>query len=324
MWLVLTPALLVSVALLGCSGDKDKKRGGGDGKKDGNGKKDDGKDGDQDGKLEPVKVGGGTISGTITLKKGVEPDYEELKAELKKKIDKNTNRNACKEAYEQKAWLVDKSSRGVKNVAVWLMPENDSQFFDAKELAEKKKGKAFDPVVVLDQPHCNFEPRVVVLFPAYIDPSKPKTEDGDPNYVPTGQKFYAVNPVAIKHNTKLIVPRGGGKSDGRVVPESTKANPEKGLDLTAISDLHPYDLSKGPIHIACDIHDWMSGSAWARPHPLAAVTDDKGKFEIKNVPDTGKVRIFVWHEGAGFITPKNGKVIDAKDGKQDFTIEDVK
>src|SRR6266511_1639217 len=185
MWLVLTPALLVSVALLGCSGDKDKKRGGGDGKKDGNGKKDDGKDGDQDGKLEPVKVGGGTISGTITLKKGVEPDYEELKAELKKKIDKNTNRNACKEAYEQKAWLVDKSSRGVKYVAVWLMPENDSQFFDAKELAEKKKGKAFDPVVVLDQPHCNFEPRVVVLFPAYIDPSKPKTEDGDPNYVPT-------------------------------------------------------------------------------------------------------------------------------------------
>jgi hypothetical protein len=224
---------------------------------------------------------------------------------------------------------MDKSSRGVANVVVWIMPEDsDKQFFDVKELAEKKKG--FEPVVVLDQPHCHFEPRVVVLFPGYIDPSKPKTEDGETNYVPSGQKFYAVNPTTLEHNTKLIVPSGGGKNASSVVPKSTtKKKPEEGFDLTAAGKLQPYDISKGPIHIACDIHGWMSGSAWALPHPLAAITNEKGEYKIENVPDSGKVRIFVWHEEAdGFINDGGnaGQVLDlkSKDTKQDFTITKIK
>ncbi len=276
--------------------------------------------------LKPVKVGSGVLTGTVKLKEGVEPDYAALNAELKRKIDKNTHKKACKEAYEQTVWLVHKDSRGVKNVAVWLMPEKDNQFFDVKELAEKKKG--FEPIVVLDQPHCHFEPRVVVLFPAYIDPTKPKTEDEELNYVRTAQKFYAVNPADIVHNTKLLVPRGGGKSVGVVVPKSTKAKPEEGVDLTTLSNLRPYDLSKGPIHIVCDIHDWMYGSAWALPHPLATTTNEKGQFKIANVTDHGKVRIFVWHREAGFINEggKDGQVIDLTDltKGRNFTITGTK
>ncbi|HKB42367.1 MAG TPA: hypothetical protein VKD72_38430, partial [Gemmataceae bacterium] len=149
-WLVLLPALLVSVALLGCSGDK--KKGGGDGKKEDT-KKEDSKDGGGD-DMKPVPVGSGTITGTVTLKEGVKLPIDKLNAELKEKIDKNTNKNACKQAYEQTTWLVDKGK--VQNVVVWIMPEKENQFFDAKELAMKKKD--FDEVVVLDQPHCHFEP----------------------------------------------------------------------------------------------------------------------------------------------------------------------
>jgi hypothetical protein len=320
--LVLVPALLVSVALLGCSGDKkgpDKK---GPPKKDG--------DGDEGtGKLEPVKVGSGTISGMVKLKEGLDlkDRISELEADLKKKIDANKNANACKEAYTQTSWIFDKSSRGVANVVVWIMPEKDDQFFNVKDLAAKLP--ADKKVVVLDQPHCHFEPRVVVLFPDYIDPDKPKTEDGDPNYVSTGQKFYAVNPTTIEHNTKLLVPSGGGKDASSVVPKgSTKQNPEKGFDLTAAAQLRPNKIAQGQIRIACDIHNWMSGSAWVLPHPLAAITNEKGEYKIDNVPDSGKVRLFVWHEEAGFINEggNEGQPLDlkAKDTKQNFTITKVK
>src|SRR5262249_31740392 len=100
----------------------------------------------------------------------------------------------------------------------------------------------------------------------------------------------------------------------------------KGIDVSAATSIHPYNVSKGAIKISCDIHTWMEGAAWALPHPLAKVTDDKGHFEIKNVPDKGKVRIFVWHEKAGFVNEggNKGKVIDVSDATQNFTINDVK
>src|SRR5262249_61441063 len=99
--------------------------------------------------LKPVKVGNGVLSGTVTLKEGLKLPIDELNAELKKKIDKNTNKNACKEAYQQRIWLVDRDSRGVHNVPVWLMPEEDNEFFDVKELAVKSH--ALDQILGLDQ-----------------------------------------------------------------------------------------------------------------------------------------------------------------------------
>jgi len=317
--LVLMPALLLSVALLGCSGDKKKeggKKGGEEGKKDGDGEP-------AAGEMKPVKVGKNVIAGVVKLGKE-DPDYDKLEADLKKKIDaKPEYKTACKEAYNQTLWIVDKDTRGVKNVVVWLMPEKDGQFFDVEELAKKISSK--DKEVVLDQPHCHFEPRVLVLFPDYIDPKKPE-EDGAVNYVSTGQKFYAVNPASIPHNTKVQPPQGAGSAMSKVVPKSTKEKPTEGIDVSAATKIRPYDISKGPIKIACDIHPWMEGAAWAFPHPLATTTDKKGNFEIKHVPDSGKVRIFVWHEKAGFVNEggNKGEVIDVSDAKKNFTINDVK
>src|SRR5262249_18576677 len=249
--LVLMPALLLSVALLGCSGDK---------KKPGDGKKGDettkgGGDGVAGG-MKPVKGGKNGISGVGKLRKE-DPPCKDLNTELKKKIDaKPEHKAACAKAYEQTLWLVDKD-RGVQNVAVWLMPEKEGEFFDVKELAEKKKG--FEPVVALDQPHCHFEPRVLVLFPGYIDPAKPGTED-EPNYVRTPQKVYVVNPMTIQHNTKFLArAQGAGQDMSKVIEHSTKDKPEeKGTDITKETKLHPYDPTKGPIQIACDIHSWMA------------------------------------------------------------------
>jgi hypothetical protein len=50
-----------------------------------------------------------------------------------------------------------------------------------------------------------------------------------------------------------------------------------------------------PIQYKCTIHGWMTGYVRVFDHPYYAVTDEDGKFEIKNAP-AGKFRIVFWHE----------------------------
>ena len=60
-----------------------------------------------------------------------------------------------------------------------------------------------------------------------------------------------------------------------------------------------------PIQYKCTIHGWMTGYVRVFEHPYYAVTDDDGKFEIKNAP-VGKFRIVLWHEN-GFRNGAPGR-----------------
>jgi hypothetical protein len=55
-----------------------------------------------------------------------------------------------------------------------------------------------------------------------------------------------------------------------------------------------------PATVACSIHPWMKGIILVQDHPYMAVTDEDGKFELKNLP-AGKLYIKVWQEKAGWI-----------------------
>lgn len=50
-----------------------------------------------------------------------------------------------------------------------------------------------------------------------------------------------------------------------------------------------------PVQYKCTIHGWMTGYVRVFDHPYYALTDDDGKFEIKNAP-VGRYRIVYWHE----------------------------
>ena len=61
-------------------------------------------------------------------------------------------------------------------------------------------------------------------------------------------------------------------------------------------------------------------------NPYFAVTDDKGNFEIKNVP-AGTQKVVVWQEavkGGGFVTAPSGEEVTIKANDttvKDFTID---
>ncbi len=69
-----------------------------------------------------------------------------------------------------------------------------------------------------------------------------------------------------------------------------------------------------PYKVICDIHNWMTAYWMVLDNPYWAVTDEKGNFEIKNVP-AGTQKVVVWQESvnkSGFLTPSSGEEVTIK------------
>jgi hypothetical protein len=47
-------------------------------------------------------------------------------------------------------------------------------------------------------------------------------------------------------------------------------------------------------------HDWMAAYIAVMPHPWVALTDENGKFTLRNVP-AGSQKIYAWHEVLGTL-----------------------
>ncbi len=181
------PALVLSLALTGCgSGDsKDKAT-----SKESGGAKEGAKDGAKAAaKAEPLEGGTGVVKGRVSVV--VDDKLKSLMAEdnLKKleqaKLDQKSQ-EVCKAGdMKQQAWKVDDKG-GVANVFVWLVPPK-SKFF----ATDPAKLKLQD--VVIDQPHCAFEPHVAWAMPSY------KNKEG--KIENTKQKVTVKNSAPIGHNT---------------------------------------------------------------------------------------------------------------------------
>ena len=188
--------------------------------------------------------------------------------------------------------IVDEKSLGVKNVDVWLRPDTTDRkdtFPLDKIPAALKTAKPKEWVV--DQPKCQFEPRVFAA------------REGD--------TLVFKNSASIPHNTNY-------SSD----IESSNVN------IPAASELklkNPLKAQSTPITFKCDVHPWMAGRLRVFDHPYFATTDKDGKFEIKDVPE-GKWRIVYWHED-GFHKGREGAIgfpIEASAAKPTLELEPLK
>ena len=89
----------------------------------------------------------------------------------------------------------------------------------------------------------------------------------------------------------------------------------------------PVSVDAGPVKVVSDIHNWMSAWWLVVDHPYFAVTDDQGRFSIRDAP-TGRQRVVVWHEAAGMRRGRlqpvtRGEVEILADGptEKDFVVE---
>jgi hypothetical protein len=163
--------------------------------------------------------------------------------------------------------VVNPNGNGLENAIVFLekRPGNIKP-----ELATPPTDKVF-----FDQKGCRFHPHVLV--------------------VQIGQPLFVVSDDPIPHNTHTRPKRN---------PEFNKLiaaiEPDK-LNLPASERPGVPCVYKkpesGPISVVCDLHTWMKGYHFPIDHPYWAVTDNEGKFEIKDLP-AGKHSFNIWHESA--------------------------
>lgn len=140
--------------------------------------------------------------------------------------------------------LIDKDSKGIANVAVWLVKKPSKIHPDLEKLKESK--------VVFDQVGCRFTPHILV--------------------VRAGQTVSVVSDDATAHNTRGVPPKNQ-QFNFTVSPNDRKGN---GV-LMSLPE-------RSPVPVNCDIHTWMKAHWLVLDHPYAAITDKDGNFEIKDLP----------------------------------------
>jgi hypothetical protein len=133
-------------------------------------------------------------------------------------------------------------------------------------LADIKSGKKIEGSIkpVLDQKGCRYVPHVQV--------------------VPLHATLFVKSSDPILHNVHSFL--NGSTVINFAMP------PQAGLVLTKKMD------RPGGEQLKCDIHSFMTGGIFVTETPYAALTDDDGAFEIKEVPP-GDYSIATWHQAAG-------------------------
>ena len=178
---------------------------------------------------------------------------------------------AAQEVPDEKL-VVDPATKGIANVVVYLAKKPAKVHPDHATSKEKE--------VVFDQKNCRFSPHVMI--------------------VRTDQQVRVKSGDAIAHNTHTKPVKNN--SENLVI----SPNDRGGVALKPMSI-----VEKAPIQVTCDLHPWMAAYWVILDHPYAAITDEKGNFEISNLP-VGTHEFMVWQESAGWLDKKYSVTI--KDG----------
>ena len=182
----------------------------------------------------------------------------------------NTDKEHClaKGPLTAEDLIVNPKNGGVKNVWVYLKPADGDTF--APAAIHPALANAKPKVIVIDQPCCQFIPRVFAAR--------------------TGDTLLIKNSSPVPHNTNF---NSDDLSFNQTIAAGGEYKPVKALTA-----------QKSPARYACNIHPWMKGMVMIFDHPYYAVTDADGRYEIKDAP-AGAIRVFYRHEG-GFHMGKDG------------------
>lgn len=238
------------------------------------------------------------LKGVVTFEGTPPGDDGALKKQMGEHKDKNVCLAGNANETSEFVWRVNPDNKGVENVVVWVKPPDNKYF--KPNTPEEKAWKKDD--VVVDQPHCAFEPHVSIAFAGYFD-GKEK--------VPSGQKTIVKNSAPVIHNTawagnKRLNPGGNPTlQPGTQEVLAIKADPQTVITL------------------GCNVHQWMKGYLWALDTPYFAKTNKDGKFEIAGVPAGSEVYVVKWHEQPGFLGSAQGEKITLKpgDNEMNFTVK---
>lgn len=126
------------------------------------------------------------------------------------------------------------------------------------------KGSVPAEEVIMDQRGCIYQPRVAVAR--------------------VGQKVTFVNSDPLFHNVRSVT---------QVNQKFNMAMPNKDQRETKI-----FTRQEMFLQTKCSVHPWMNAYVAVVDHPFISITNEKGEFSIKNLPE-GRYTLEAWHEVFG-------------------------
>ncbi|MDB6057187.1 MAG: hypothetical protein JWO95_1031 [Verrucomicrobiales bacterium] len=155
--------------------------------------------------------------------------------------------------------------------------------------AEGKKFETPTTPVILDQKGCMYQPYIVGAM--------------------VNQTIQIKNSDPILHNVHAL-PKDSAQ-------EFNFAQPLQGQ-----TDERKFTSPQVLVKVKCDVHDWMLAYVGVVDNPYFAVTDESGKFTIKNVPP-GNYTVTAYHLKAHALKPGETKDIKVEGAPvtADFTVE---
>ena len=172
---------------------------------------------------------------------------------------------------------VDRKTNGLRYAVVYLVGE-----FPAD--GESQGGESDEEPVLIDQIDETFEPHVIAI------------RDGrDVRFRNSDGGNHNVRSATLEERNEFNVTTAAGGEYTHTLHMSRKHR---------------------PVRVGCDIHPWMSAWIYVFDHPYFAVTDERGEFEIENVPP-GEYTLIIRQPDAGF---SEGREITVA-GDEGVTIE---
>ncbi len=172
-----------------------------------------------------------------------------------------TTQDSCAEEQISKSLLVS-AEGGLANAVLWLEGEFSAQGGPASS------GEMYllpEQVVTLDQKNCNFEPHVALI--------------------PPGGRLRVLNSDPLAHDVRAF----------------DLASMLFRLDMDTQAKPAERSFEKPGIYtIRCGLHPWMHAFAVQAGHPFYAVSNGKGEFVLRDVPD-GRHTLHIWHETLGQV-----------------------
>jgi hypothetical protein len=157
--------------------------------------------------------------------------------------------------------VIDPKTKGIQHIFIYLRRAPNDVHPDAAKVPEKE--------YVQNQKGCRFSPHTA--------------------FIRSDQKVKIISNDPVPHNTHGTFFKNQS-FNLTIAPNDNKVGIEK--TFPASESL--------PMPIVCDIHRHMKCHWLILDHPYAAITNEKGEFEIKNLP-AGEHTFRVWHERGGLL-----------------------
>jgi plastocyanin len=128
--------------------------------------------------------------------------------------------------------------------------------------------------------------------------AQPKVTKEKPVLMDQRDMVFLPRVVAVQHGQAVSFDNSDSCNHSVMASSTVPANQFNVFVLSGKPHEHVFEPQRHPVTIGCSLHAWMRAWVYVVPHPWFAVSDEQGKFQIKDIPP-GKYTLWLRHPDTG-------------------------